>query len=53
MDGGTAQLKVKLTSKARKALKKAKQVKISVRAIATDAAGNAAAPIVKKVTLKK
>ena len=50
---GSATFKVKLTAKARKALKKAKSVKLSVRAIASDTAGNQAAPIVKRVTLKK
>jgi hypothetical protein len=49
---GSAQLKVKLTAKAKKALKKARSVKVSVRAVATDDAGNAAAPLLKRVTLK-
>ena len=39
---GSAKLKVKLTGKAKKRLKRAKSVKLSIRAIATDAAGNAA-----------
>ena len=47
---GTATLKIKLTAKARKALKKAKHVKLAVRAIATDAAGNATA-MTKRVRL--
>ena len=50
---GSAQLKVKLTAKAKKALKKARSVKVSVRAVATDDAGNAAAPLLKRVTLKR
>ena len=49
---GSAQLKIKLTGKAKKRLKRAKSVKLSVRAVATDAAGNAAA-VVKTVTLKR
>ena len=47
---GTATFKVKLTAKARKALKKAKHLKLAVRATATDAAGNAAA-MTKRVRL--
>ena len=50
---GTAKLKVKLTAKAKKGLKKARSVKLSVRGVATDAAGNAGAPLAKKVTLKR
>ena len=50
---GSAQLKVKLTAKAKKALKKARSVKVSVRGVATDDAGNAAAPLLKRVTLKR
>ena len=50
---GTGQLKVKLTAKAKKALKKARSVKLTVRGVATDDAGNAGAPLVKKVTLKR
>ena len=49
---GSAKLKIKLTGKAKKRLKKAKSVKLSVRAVATDPAGNAAA-VVKTVTLKR
>ena len=49
---GSARLKVKLTGKAKKALKRAKSVKLSVRAVATDAAGNAAT-LAKTVTLKR
>jgi len=52
LDGG-GQLKVKLTAKAKKALKQARSVKVSVRAVATDDAGNAGAPILKRVTLKR
>ena len=33
---GSAKLKIKLTGKAKKRLKKAKSVKLSVRAVATD-----------------
>ena len=50
---GTGQLKVKLTAKAKKALKKARSVKLTVRGVATDDAGNAGAPLAKKVTLKR
>ena len=50
---GSAQLKVKLTAKAKKALKKARSVKVSVRGVATDDAGNAAAPLLERVTLKR
>ena len=46
-------MKLKLTPKAKKALKRARKVKLSVRAIATDPAGNATAPMVKRLTLKK
>jgi molybdenum-dependent DNA-binding transcriptional regulator ModE len=51
--GGSAKLKIKLTAKAKKALKKARSVKVSVRGVATDDAGNAAAPLLKRVTLKR
>jgi hypothetical protein len=44
---GTAKLKVKLTGKAKKRLKKAKTVKLTVKAVATDAAGNAATKTAK------
>jgi hypothetical protein len=49
---GTAKLKVKLTGKAKKRLKRAKSVKLTVEAIATDAAGNATTKTAK-VTLKR
>jgi Bacterial Ig domain/PKD domain len=49
---GTAKLKVKLTGKAKKRLKKARSVKLTVTAVATDAAGNAATKTAK-VTLKR
>ena len=43
---------MKLTGKAKKALKRARSVKLSVRAVATGPAGNAAA-VAKTVTLKR
>ena len=49
---GSAKLKIKLTGKAKKRLKKAKSVKLSVRAVATDPAGNASPIIVRAVTLR-
>jgi hypothetical protein len=49
---GTTVVTVKLTSKARKAFKKAKKVKLSAKATGTDAAGNAAT-LTKSVSLKK
>ncbi len=49
---GTAKLKVKLTGKAKKRLKRAKSVKLTVKAVATDAAGNATTKTAK-VTLKR
>ena len=49
---GTAKLKVRLTGKAKQRLKRAKSVKLTLRAVATDAAGNAASRTAK-VTLKR
>jgi hypothetical protein len=50
---GARTLHVKLTAKARKALKRAKALKVKVRVIATDAAGNAAAPVSRAVAVRK
>jgi hypothetical protein len=44
---------VKLTSKAKKALKRAKSLKASLVLTATDPAGNASQPLTKKLSLKK
>jgi hypothetical protein len=49
---GTATLKVKLSSKAARAFKKLKSVKLTVTAVVTDAAGNKTTKTLK-VTLKK
>ena len=50
---GTAKLKLKLTGKAKKRLKKVRSVKLSLRAVATDAAGNSGPPTVRAVTVKR
>ena len=50
---GSAKFKLKLTGKAKKRLKKARSVKLSVRAVATDAAGNAGSLTVRTLTVKK
>jgi hypothetical protein len=49
---GSVKLKVKLTGKAKKRLKRAKSVKLAIKAVATDAAGNVAAKAAT-VTVKK
>ncbi len=49
---GKLELTVKLTAKARKAIKKLRKVRLSVRAVVTDAAGNSAHPSMT-VTLKR
>ena len=49
---GKLDLTVKLAAKARKALKKLRKVTLSLRAVVTDAAGNAT-PVTKTVTLKR
>ena len=52
LKAGTATLKIKLSSKAVKAFKKRKSVKLTVTAVVTDAAGNKTTKTLK-VTLKK
>ena len=52
LKAGTATLKIKLSSKAAKAFKKRKSVKLTVTAVVTDAAGNKTTKTLK-VTLKK
>jgi sugar lactone lactonase YvrE len=49
---GTATVRVKLTSKARKALHRAHSVRVIVKLTVTDAAGNAARPVVRAITLR-
>jgi hypothetical protein len=49
---GKLELTVKLAAKARKAFKKLRKVKLTVHAVVTDAAGNAA-PLTTTVTLKR
>ena len=51
--GGKVNVAVKLTAKAKKALKKAKSVKVKLIVGATDSAGNSAKPVTKTVTLKR
>ena len=51
--GGPLTVPVKLTSKAKKALKRAKSLKASLVLTATDPAGNASKPLTKKLSLKK
>ena len=50
---GAATLKLKLTGKAKKRLKTARAVKLSLRAVATDAAGNGGPLTVRSLTVKK
>jgi len=52
LKAGTATLKIKLSSKAAKAFKKRKSVKLTVTAVVTDAAGNKTTKTLK-VTLRK
>ena len=52
LKAGTATLKIKLSSKAAKAFKKRKSVKLTVTAVVTDAAGNKTTKTLK-VTLKR
>ena len=52
-NGGKFTVPVKLTAKAKKALKRAKSVKATLIVTGTDAAGNASAPVKKPVTLKR
>ena len=52
LKAGTATLKIKLSSKAAKAFKKRKSVKLTVTAVVTDAAGNTTTKTLK-VTLKR
>jgi hypothetical protein len=52
-NGGKFAVPVKLTAKARKALKRAKSVKVTLVVTGTDAAGNVSAPATKPVTLKR
>jgi hypothetical protein len=51
--GGKLTVPVKLTSKAKKALKKARSLKASLVLTATDPAGNTSAPLTRKLSLKK
>jgi hypothetical protein len=50
---GKLTVPVKLTAKAKKALKKQKSLKVKLIVSATDSAGNAAKPVSKTVTLKR
>jgi hypothetical protein len=51
--GGKTTVPVKLTAKAKKALKKLKSLKVTLIVNGTDSAGNAAKPVTKKLTLKR
>jgi hypothetical protein len=50
---GSITVPVKLTAKAKKALKRAKSLKVTLVVIATDPAGNASQPVKKTLTLKR
>lgn len=50
---GKLTVPVKLTAKAKKALKRARSLKVTLVVTATDAAGNASAPVKKSVTLRR
>ena len=52
LEAGTSTLKIKLSSKAAKAFKKLKPVKLTLAAVVTDAAGNQTTKTLK-ITLKK
>ena len=47
------QLTVKLTAKAKRALRRARSVRMTLVVVATDAAGNASAPIRRAVTVRR
>jgi hypothetical protein len=50
---GTLTVPVKLTAKAKKAVKKQKSLKATLILSGTDSAGNAAKPVSRAVTLKR
>ncbi len=51
--GGKTTVPVKLTAKARKALKRTRSIKVTVLVTATDPAGNAAKPVKRTLSLKR
>jgi hypothetical protein len=50
---GSGKVTVKLTAKAKKALKRSKSLKVKIVTLARDSAGNASKPATKTVTLKR
>jgi WD40-like Beta Propeller Repeat len=53
LTSGKGSVRVKLTSKARKKLRKVRSLKVTLAAAATDAAGNQGAPRLVKLTVKR